>query len=187
MKYLDRFLQNWRYSAAEPFVTPGCDVLDIGGFDGSFLFRMHDRIRSGVCIDPLVQERRDGKIICMQSRITGSLPFPDAAFDLVTMFAVYEHLDRNRSVVTREIARVSRPGGKVILTVPSAAVDSIIKMLFSLRLIDGMTDSTNLIEEHHRYDPSETTTIFAENGLSLLRRTRFQFGLNNLFVFEKKR
>jgi SAM-dependent methyltransferase len=50
-----------------------------------------------------------------------SLPFPDDSFDVVTCLDVIEHIDDDRRAV-REIARVVRPGGLLVLTVPAFRV-----------------------------------------------------------------
>lgn len=51
--------------------------------------------------------------------IVQKLPFPDAVFDTVTMFAVLEHLPRDHEVKAfTEVARVLKPGGYLILTTP---------------------------------------------------------------------
>ncbi len=181
MRRLDYFLQKWRYSVVDPFIPSGCDLLDIGGFDGSFLMRVYEKIRSGVCIDPHLEEKSDNKIKFVKARIDGILPFPDDAFDVITMFAVYEHLGEQRNLITSESFRVCRKNGLVLLTVPSNAVDAILKILVKIRLIDGMS-----IEEHHHFKASETVRIFEGAGFTLKRWSRFQMGLNNLFIFQKK-
>jgi SAM-dependent methyltransferase len=56
------------------------------------------------------------------------LPFADASFDLVTSFQVLEHVP-DPGAFLRELARVARPGGTVILATPNAAT----------RLDPGMT------------------------------------------------
>jgi len=180
MRRLDYFLQKWRYSVVDPFIPSGCDLLDIGGFDGSFLIRNYEKIRSGVCIDPHIEEKSDDKIKFVKARIDGILPFPDDSFDVITMFAVYEHLGEQRELITSESFRVCRKDGIVLLTVPSNAVDAILKILVNIRLIDGMS-----IEEHQHFEASETVRIFESAGFTLKRWSRFQMGLNNLFIFQK--
>lgn len=56
------------------------------------------------------------------------LPFPAGSFDLVTSFQVLEHVP-DPVAFLREVARVLRPGGMVILATPNAAT----------RLYPGMT------------------------------------------------
>ena len=45
MKRLDYYLQNRRYTIVEPYIPDKCEILDIGGFDGSFLLRIGDKIK----------------------------------------------------------------------------------------------------------------------------------------------
>lgn len=47
-----------------------------------------------------------------------NLPFPDRTFDCFVSIDVHEHLEDPNSLI-REIWRVTKPGGKVIVTVPS--------------------------------------------------------------------
>jgi ubiquinone/menaquinone biosynthesis C-methylase UbiE len=180
MRKLDIILQKWRHAVAIPFVPQGSDVLDIGGFDGSFLMRVYDKIRSGVCIDPYLTQNRNDKITFIRARIDSVLPLPDDSFDVITLFAVFEHLGRHREVIALESFRVCRNKGLVLLTVPSSAVDVILKVLKKVRLIDGMS-----LEEHQHFKASETVKIFEGVGFTLKRWSRFQMGLNNLFIFQK--
>lgn len=181
MKRVDRFLQNWRYSEAEPFVPHGCDILDIGGFDGSFLYRVYDRIRSGICLDPLAEPTSDPRIDFISSSTTTRLPFSNDSFDVVTLIAVLEHLGGHREAVASEIQRVCRSRGRVIITVPSKFVDPILRILVFFGLIDGMS-----LDQHEHYAPKETVSLFERHGFSLCTQTTFQLGFNNLFVFQKK-
>ena len=48
-----------------------------------------------------------------------SLPFPDAVFDVVTMFDVLEHIP-DETLAAREAMRVLRPGGWLLLSSPNA-------------------------------------------------------------------
>src|SRR2546422_259546 len=49
---------------------------------------------------------------------TDALPYPDAAFDLVTCTEVIEHLEHYRQTI-REIFRILKPGGLFVLTTPN--------------------------------------------------------------------
>lgn len=180
MRSLDYIIQGWRYRKVEPYIPYGCKILDIGGGDGSFLLRIQDRIDEGVCIDPLIEEKKEGKLISIKSRVSDKLPFPDYFFDAVTMLAVYEHLGSQRQSITREVFRVLKKQGLALLTVPSHLVDYISKALMSAGLADGPS-----IEEHNFFRSSDTQVIFKECGFKLKLLSKFQLGLNNLFIFEK--
>jgi SAM-dependent methyltransferase len=47
------------------------------------------------------------------------LPFPDGAFDVVTLFDVLEHIEDD-ATAAREALRVTRPGGWLLLSTPRA-------------------------------------------------------------------
>ncbi len=180
MRKLDYLLQQWRYSVVEPFIPSGSDVLDIGGFDGSFLNRVYGKIRTGICFDPHVEEKNDKKIRFIKAHFDGSLPFPDDSVDVIVMLAVYEHLGDLRKVIADESFRVCRTNGFIVLTVPSPAVDGILKILKTIKLIDGIS-----LEEHEHFNPADTVGLFEGAGFQLVKWKRFQLGFNNLFIFKK--
>ena len=98
------------------------------------------------------------------------------------MFAVLEHIPRSEHLTLADACYdLLRSGGLVVITVPSRAVDHILWLLRALRLIDGMS-----LEEHFGFEVSEVPTIFDPPRFKLVRRERFQLGLNHLFVFEKQ-
>jgi SAM-dependent methyltransferase len=180
MRKLDYILRDWRYRIVEPYIPGECEILDIGGFDGSFLKRISHKINRGICIDPLIEEKSEGKLEFIKYRISDKIPLPDSSFDVVTMLAVYEHLS-NREFVTGEIFRVLRDNGVVLLTVPSSRVDSILKVLLKIKLINGMST----FEEHNHFNVSDTVKIFEMFGFKLKNWFKFQYGLNNFFIFRK--
>ncbi|MBM3977183.1 MAG: methyltransferase domain-containing protein [Planctomycetes bacterium] len=178
MKWLDHRLRDWRIGVALREVPRGARLLDVGCHDALLLSRApHAALRVGV--DPRVEPGRANGIELQRAALPGPLPFPDASFDCVTLLAVLEHLcDPARCA--RELARVLAPGGRVVLTVPSALVDRILDMLRALHLIHGME-----LEEHHGFEVSRTPVVFAQAGLVERKHRRFELGLNHLWVFEK--
>src|SRR5438309_1820262 len=81
-----------------------------------------------------------------------------ASFDAVVMLATLEHI-RDKEPLTRECWRLLRPDGRLIITVPSPAVDVILAALISCRLANGMA-----LEEHHGFTPQEVLPLFGNHG-----------------------
>jgi len=106
---------------------------------------------------------------------------PVKPFDVITMLAVLEHFPpAEYENLKNGCLRFLKPGGLLLITVPSSRVDQILAVLKFFRLIDGMS-----LEEHHGFEVQETTSIFPAENFRLLRHATFQLGLNHLFVFER--
>lgn len=99
-------------------------LLDVGCGDAWYTARFADTGATVTGID--VSERAIGfaKIICPKATfVVGSadhLPFPDGSFDVVTCIQVIEHLtEETGQNALQEFRRVLRPGGLMIISVPS--------------------------------------------------------------------
>lgn len=165
---------------AARWISKGSRVLDIGCHQGEFLFWLGEKITPSIGFDPLCAETSNsgGHQFFAQTFQEG-LPLEQNSFDAVTLLATLEHI-HEKSGVARESARLLRTGGRVIITVPSPLVDRILDFLIKLRIVDGMS-----LEEHHGFLPDELPGIFIPAGFRLRKQQKFQFGLNNLFVFER--
>jgi 2-polyprenyl-3-methyl-5-hydroxy-6-metoxy-1,4-benzoquinol methylase len=181
MTPVDRVLQRWRIGKAAKYIAPGARVLDIGSSDGVLFQRLGARLASGLGVDPTLSEDHDlGRIQFKAGYFPAAIPAGSEPFDVITLLAVLEHFpEAAYASLGADCARWLKPGGRLIITVPSPLVDHILAVLKSLRLIDGMS-----LEEHHGYDIRRTPAVFAPH-FRLIRHQRFQLGLNHLFVFTK--
>ena len=181
MKPLDRLLQRWRLGKAARWLPDGARVLDIGCFDASLFERLAARGIHGVGIDPLLDRVVEGPNYTLHpGRFPEDVPIGDR-FGAIVALAVVEHLpEAALSRFGRACAALLHRRGRLIVTVPSPVVDRILDILVTLRLADGMS-----LEEHHGFDPRSTPHVVARDDLRLIKRQRFQVGLNHLFVFEK--
>lgn len=179
MRTLDRVLQRWRGRLARPWIEPGARVLDVGCFQGEFLASLGDGIGPSVGLDPLAEPAEFPRFRVEAGVFGPGSPWPDGSFDAVVMLATLEHV-RDKDPVARECLRLLRPGGRVVVTVPSRRVDAVVDVLRVLRLVDGMS-----LEEHHGFDPLTAPEIFGRHGFDLVHARRFQLGLNHLFVMAK--
>jgi 2-polyprenyl-3-methyl-5-hydroxy-6-metoxy-1,4-benzoquinol methylase len=125
----------------------GRDVLDVGcntGY-GTIRFAPVARRVGGVDVSPLaIEAARERAIDGRPEFIQTSgfeLPFPAATFDLVTSFQVLEHVP-DATAFLRELARVLRPDGIMILATPNAAT----------RLYPGMTPWNRFHVHEYRAD-----------------------------------
>lgn len=181
MKPLDLGLRLLRSTMALDEIREGSRVLDVGCGDGHFLSMLGGRIHSSFGIEPGIIEK------VQTSRFTllpGSFPddsFSNGCFDAIVMLAVLEHFPSSvLPAVAGRCHQLLAERGKVILTVPSPWVDSILHVLIRLGLADGMN-----LDEHHGYRVEDTVPLFSGAGFVLETHGSFQMGLNNLFVFRK--
>jgi SAM-dependent methyltransferase len=87
-----------------------------------------------------------------------ALPFADATFDCVTSFdVIYHRWVRDDTAAVREMARVLRPGGLLLLRVPA------------LKMLWGAHDEA--VHSRHRYTRAEVRRLLASAGFEVLRDT----------------
>ncbi|MBV9413719.1 MAG: methyltransferase domain-containing protein [Solirubrobacterales bacterium] len=180
MKQGDVILQHWRIRMAARHLPRGAHVLDIGCCDGLLFSVLKGRIASGVGVDTDSVPDDYGDFRFIRGRAPDDLPSGET-FDAIMMLAVLEHIpaDAQRSLA-EDCRELLNDNGRVICTVPSPKVDRLIDLGKRLRILDGMQE-----QEHYGFEPSHTVQLFVDRGFTLLRARRFQFGLNNLFVFTK--
>lgn len=89
------------------------------------------------------------------------LPFSSDFFDVVTMLAVFEHVEANLiQNLVGEIRRVLRPGGVYVMTTPSHWTEGLLKLLARL----GMVSHEELDEHKRQYRQSDIRSILVEAG-----------------------
>ncbi len=116
-----------RTDVARRLLSPGTRLLDVGCWGGEGLERMEAASRFpelyGVDLIPASVEaaRARGIQASVVDLNQQALPFADGFFDAVTCLAVIAQVfDPVRAVA--ELARVLRPGGQLVLSVPNVAV-----------------------------------------------------------------
>ena len=95
-----------------------------------------------------------------------ALPFKDNSFDYIITSEVMEHVEDGSSFV-RELKRVTKPSGIIILSTPS--LDGLLRV--------SKVCHSHGSEYHHRagYSKKELVPMFRKNGLKVLK---VRYGLN---------
>lgn len=181
MKGLDRYLQNVRIKKAASFIKKNDNVLDIGSVDGVMFEKWRGVIGKSIGIDPTLKSKVETDLYTLYPGYFPEACPQDQTFDAITLLAVLEHIPTQaQDQLAIDCHKFLKPGGRLVITVPSPQVDMVLAILLKLKLIEGMS-----LEEHYGYKPEHTEMIFTMPRFKLLHKETFQFGLNNLFVFER--
>ena len=103
-----------------------------------------------------------------------SLPFPDAVFDVVCSTEVIEHVP-HPSMAVKELARVLKPGGHLVLSTPNKLWQTPVRLASVLRIrpYDGLENFLT-IGELHTAASDAGLSVVEHRGIHLLP---FQLGL----------
>jgi len=105
------------------------------------------------------------------------LPFHDEYFDTVTMLAVFEHIThQNLPRIFRELNRVLKRGGILVITTPAKWTGFILNGMARLRLISSLE-----IKDHKAlYTADSIITTLRHGGFSLenIKLGCFEFYMN---------
>lgn len=185
MKLVDNVLRAWRIRLAlRSAPEHPRAVFDIGCDDGHLLRQIEGPgIRRDGC-DPVARTEpiAPGDVI-LRGFFPDAAPSPEqrpaGGYDAIFALAVFEHFTaddlRRCSPV---IAEMLSTDGRLVVTVPHPFVDVILHVLMFLRLVDGQE-----AHQHHGFDPR--TLAHELHDLRLVRKRRFQLGLNYLFIFAR--
>jgi 2-polyprenyl-3-methyl-5-hydroxy-6-metoxy-1,4-benzoquinol methylase len=144
------------------------DLLDVGCGSASLLALMKQRGFRVMGVDfsseaAAVAKQENGVQV-----VVGSLEdaaFPASSFDIVTLFHVMEHVTNPRDVL-REVGRILRPGGSIVLQVPN--IDSWQFRIFGARWY-GLDIPRHLID----YSSDALLRLLAEAGFVVKRVRHF--------------
>ena len=186
---LEEFLSKQRAKLANskiPSELRSGKILDIGcGSYPNFLintdFNMKYGIESSVNIKDS-SERID--LIQFDIEKEESLPFNDNFFNVITLLAVYEHIDPDRLInVLSEIYRVLKSGGMFILTTPAPWTDKFLRLLASFNLVSKEEiDDHKDVYSHKRICNSLVSAGFQKK---LIEQGYFEMFLN-IWTYAKK-
>lgn len=156
-------------------------ILDIGC--GTYpYFLAHTSFAEKFAIDQLPLPQQTASELQIESftldlEVEPHLPFEDDYFEAVTLLAVVEHLDPAlMAKLFREIYRVLKPDGMLVLTTPAAWSDGLLKFMARINLV-----SAEEIHEHaYAYTLPLIGWYFGQAGFEMtkVRFGYFEFMLN---------
>jgi SAM-dependent methyltransferase len=179
---LEGFLASKRSTRANRLIPdrlrPG-RILDIGcGSYPVFLLGTRFAERFGIDREAPPQIDEPGLTV-LQHDVSApqALPFEDDFFDVVTMLAVFEHLEMPvLSRLLNEIHRVLRPGGVYVLTTPAAWTAGLLGMMSRAGLV-----SRDEVGEHKgAYTHREIVELLESSGFERagISYGSFEAGMN---------
>lgn len=182
--FLEPILRQLRIRIVLPTIRqfPDCRLLDVGcGWDYRLLRTLEPFIESGVGVDYKVRNSENGRIKTMRMIMGDKLPFATESFDVITLLAVLEHLTDPLGMI-KEIERILKKNGKLVMTVPSKAAQPVLEFLsYRLKIV-----SADEIRDHKKYyNRDELKKLFSQTGMTIELHKYFQMGMNNFCVVKK--
>ena len=172
---LEPFLAKKRREMAEKLIPDNLRkgrILDIGS-GTTPLFLMEAEFKEKYGIDPMAKEIQDKNINIVRAdlNIHPALPFQDNFFTVITMLAVFEHIEPNNLIdILNEIKRVLKPGGRFILTTPTPWLNVFLKLMAQLNLV-----SKEEIKEHKEAYSHKKIGDYLEQSGFLKEKMKFGY------------
>ena len=182
---LDHFLSKLRCQQANRLIQPKYQsgrILDIGC--GTYpLFLLNTNFAHKYGLDQVISGQshagwqRDGIHFANYNlEKDDTIPFEGDFFDVITMLAVFEHIEPERLVhQLKEIRRILKPEGVFIMTTPAGWTDGILTVMAALRLVSVV----EFKEHKDAYTPGKILTLYQKAGFL---KERIKMGYFEIFM-----
>lgn len=190
---LDKLLSKWRCEMANrliPTEARSGNILDVGC--GTYpLFLMNTEFANKFGVDQVVTDTSHKrwesdrvKFKKLNAEETQLIPYEDNFFDVVTMLAVFEHIDPPKLIkLLSEIRRVLKKGGVFVMTTPAGWTDSVLTLMAKLHLVSPI----EFAEHKDAYTPAKITAIYDQAGFEKAKtRIGYFECFMNIWVAAKK-
>jgi 2-polyprenyl-3-methyl-5-hydroxy-6-metoxy-1,4-benzoquinol methylase len=179
---IDFYIQRQRIGLIEKHIPDGSYLLDVGcGFYPQNLLSLEKKVRKAVGIDrDIPSHSPSGKISFVKYTIEKELPFPENEFDCITLLAILEHMDYPEAIIG-ECYRVCKPGGRLVITVPSNYSKPILLSLAALAMISR----EEIYDHKHYFSQKQLEKILAAAKFEKIVSRSYNLFLNVLFIYKK--
>jgi SAM-dependent methyltransferase len=181
--FLQRFWHRNKIDVLRTLVgTDPIDVaLEVGCGSGNLLFEGRLPARTIVGVDvsqtalQFCRSRRSEARFHFARTVGEHLPFRDHSVDLVILIEVIEHLP-DPALTLRQIARVLRPGGRLVMTTPNYDWPSPWPLLEWLADRSGMVAPMDGDQHVTRFGPASLATLLERESFEIVRKGTFYGG-----------
>lgn len=166
-------ITEWRTRAVLPHVNG--KLLDLG----CGINKLIKKYKNGIGVD--VFQFGDADLIVKD---TSKLPFENKNFDTITILAALNHIP-NKAEVLKEVKRVLKDGGKLIITMIPPGIGKIWHK-FNKNLWDRDQQIRGMAhEEDYGLTKKEISKILKSAGFKIIKEKRFMLFINRLTIAEK--
>lgn len=171
---LEPIIQYFRIQKVLPYLPRGGVLVDVGcDYPPKIINMVKYDMDFCIGLDSEVPNVVLENVELKQCFIKKTLPVESELADVVTMLAVLEHMEYPRAVI-QEIYRILKPGGIILLTVPSLANRPLLEMFARVGLV-----RKEMIRQHKNYfSIKQLTELLSMAGFRSVHGHLFQLGLN---------
>jgi SAM-dependent methyltransferase len=173
---VDGYLRSFRLNKIKRYIRTGSVLCDLGCGQDAFLLRYFSPvIKNGFGFDPLVKDFREGNLFVQKSALSSEISLENNSVDVVSILAALEHFD-NEEQILREVNRILRKDGVLLITVPTYYNKPLLELLGFL----GVINRAEILDHKRYYYKKNLEDVLQETGFEskFIRVKYWQLGLN---------
>lgn len=148
-------------------VDIGCDQPQV------LIDRVNEEMKACIGLDIVVESHTYNNVKILHQDVKKKIELPSTSADAITLLAVLEHMKYPKEIIA-ECFRILKPGGVLLITVPSPASKPILELFAILGLV-----RREMIEQHENYfTTNRLRALMEETGFSHITVDLFELGCN---------